>query len=132
MCEMCEMEATVEKPKSKPKKDLSSGELDALREIKHEAHVVKKIGAFWLPLMVTVGVAAGGGVLWLFGWMGKKALMAEINAAINKAVAPIQRDVGEIKKGQVDVGRKVDRMEIQQTYQAEQIREIKKRLEKSE
>jgi hypothetical protein len=128
------MQATeaMEKPTAARKKDLSSGELDALREIKNEAKVVKSLGAFWLPLIVALGIALGGGVLGLLGWMGKRALMAEFDVAIKKAMQPMTRDVGEIRKGQIEMGRKVDRMEIQQTYQAEQIREIKKRLEKSE
>lgn len=128
MCEVCEKE----KPKASKGKDLSSGELEALREFKSETLAVKKLGAFWLPLLVTLGVAVGGGVIWVFGWIGKRALMAEINAAINKAVAPIKRDIGEIRKGQIEMGRKVDRVEVQQTYQAEQIKEIKNRLEKAE
>jgi|GEM_PF-5813055 len=123
---------TMEKPKQAKKKDLSSGELDALREIKNEAKVVKNLGAFWLPLIVALGIALGGGALGVLGWLGKRALMAEFDVAIKRAMQPITRDVGEIRKGQIEMGRKVDRMEVQQAYQAEQIREIKKRLEKSE
>lgn len=128
------MQATeaMEKPMAARKKDLSSGELDALREIKNEAKVVKSLGAFWLPLLVALGIALGGGALGLLGWLGKRALIAEFDVAIKKAMQPITRDVGEIRKGQIEMGRKVDRMEVQQAYQAEQIREIKKRLEKSE
>lgn len=122
----------AETMKQAKKKDLSSGELDALREIKNEAKVVKNLGAFWIPVIVALGIALGGGALGVLGWLGKRALMAEFDVAIKRAMQPITRDVGEIRKGQIEMGRKVDRMEVQQTYQAEQIREIKKRLEKSE
>lgn len=135
---MCEIKREEDEPmpqtktKTSSKKDLSSGELTAFREIKHEVRTYKKIGAFWIPILISVGLGIGTLLPWLFGVFGEmryKSMMADVQKAVSAAVAPLSRDIKEIRRTQVEISKKVDRVEIQQATQAEKIRDIKKKLE---
>jgi hypothetical protein len=77
---------------------------------------IKSNARFWkwaIPIAITVALVIGG-------YLGKTVLLHEINTALEKALAPLRIDIQRIDK-------KVDRLEVQAGYQAEQIREFKLR-----
>lgn len=89
-----------------PAKDLDTQDLEVVRVLRLSASALK----WGIPIAVTIFLA----LMTFFGWLAKSALMGEINEAINKGVAPIKRDIGEIKKSQADLARKVERIEVRQ------------------
>lgn len=86
--------------------DLDTQDLEVVKVLRYNAKALK----FWAPIVVTLFLAA----MTALGWLVKTALMGEINQAINGAIAPIKRDIGDMKKGQADLARKVDRIEVKQ------------------
>lgn len=80
-------------------KDFSTGDLDAVRGLRYNMTVLK-----WLiPVVVTVVLGLGG----LFGWLAKRALVAEIR----EIVAPIERKLTAIETKVGILERRVEKIE---------------------